>query len=292
MCRYAWHNYRDHFACFDCRKAFKQWQWEATDEQTFREHQRLKHVPRKIVCPDCSSPMADMGLDFKSPPKDDVEAWEIIRALHDHGFTFHNCGCGVGFKPPRTLRQVPQWLERHRKRGEGETLSRRFAGCRDLPAGRTDKSKQRVVWAPWRLDVALVGSTVVEVLTVKKHFRLSAPGMVPPHLAALDALAGDGIAPPDKLICAVIKLWVCLDHESLAVAEGIVAKNLVVRFFELNSFYEVFPGKCILVEGRSGSKARVRALSKLAQRIIAVWHKTSMVDVAAMESIASGSGAE
>ena len=33
MCRYAWHNYRDHFACFDCRKAFKYWQWEDCDER-------------------------------------------------------------------------------------------------------------------------------------------------------------------------------------------------------------------------------------------------------------------
>jgi len=28
--RGEWQNYRDHFACFDCRKAFK-WQWDETD---------------------------------------------------------------------------------------------------------------------------------------------------------------------------------------------------------------------------------------------------------------------
>ena len=45
MCRYAWHNYRDHFACFDCRKAFKYWQWAETDEATFYRKQQLQHVP-------------------------------------------------------------------------------------------------------------------------------------------------------------------------------------------------------------------------------------------------------
>jgi len=122
MCRYAWHNYRDHFACFDCRKAFKYWQWEECDETTFRTKQRLEHVPREIVCPDCSKPMTDMGLDFKAPRKSDIEAWKILEILAQNGFTFHGCGCYVGFKPPRTLQEVPQWLEEHRRKSEGERI--------------------------------------------------------------------------------------------------------------------------------------------------------------------------
>jgi len=128
MCRYAWHNYRDHFACFECRKAFKYWQWAETDEAGFQRRQRLQHVPREIVCPDCFQPMADMGLDFKAPPKADTEAWAVLRALYEHGFTFHSCGCWVGFTPPRTLREVPEWIERHRQRSEGERLLQNFEG--------------------------------------------------------------------------------------------------------------------------------------------------------------------
>ena len=127
MCRYAWHNYRDHFACFDCRKAFKYWQWGVADEAAFRRDQQLRRVPREIVCPDCSAPMADMGLDFRAPPKADAEAWAVLRALHAHGFTFHSCGCGVGFTPPGTVREVPAWIERHRRLSESEALSRAFA---------------------------------------------------------------------------------------------------------------------------------------------------------------------
>ena len=71
--------------------------------------------------------MADMGLDFKAPPRSDLQAWEIMQALHKHGFDFHSCGCGVGFTPPRTLREVPEWIDQHRRRSEGERLLQKIA---------------------------------------------------------------------------------------------------------------------------------------------------------------------
>lgn len=126
MCRYAWHNYRDHFACFDCRKAFKYWQWEPANETSFTTRQKLGHFPREIVCPDCQQPMVDMGLDFKAPPRKDTQQWEIMRALHEHGFTFHSCGCYVGFTPPKSLREVPDWIEQHRKKSAGEKLLEKY----------------------------------------------------------------------------------------------------------------------------------------------------------------------
>jgi hypothetical protein len=126
MCRYAYHNYRDHFACFHCRKAFKYWQWEDCDESAWKMKARLHHVPREIVCPNCSRPMVDMGLDFKAPSKKDREAWKILEILCENGFTFDGCGCYVGFTPPRTLREVPEWLERHRKQSNGEILLKKI----------------------------------------------------------------------------------------------------------------------------------------------------------------------
>ena len=136
MCRYAWHNYRDHFACFDCRKSFKYWQWKACDKQTFQKKQRLQHVPRRILCPECSTPMIDMGLDFKAPRKTEVQAWEVLRLLAQQGFTFHGCGCFVGFRPPKTLGQVPQWLARHRRKSKGEELLHRIASRTKARNGR------------------------------------------------------------------------------------------------------------------------------------------------------------
>lgn len=44
--------------------------------------------------------MADMGLDFESPKKDDLKKWEHIKSLYSVGITFHSCGCsGPGYIP-------------------------------------------------------------------------------------------------------------------------------------------------------------------------------------------------
>src|SRR5262249_27634527 len=107
-------------------KAFKYWQWEEADESYFLGRQHLDHIPREIICPDCSRPMVDMGLDFKAPSKNDTESWSILRALYEQGFTFHSCGCFVGFTPPRTLREVPEWIEKHRRRTDAEELLEKF----------------------------------------------------------------------------------------------------------------------------------------------------------------------
>ncbi len=70
--------------------------------------------------------MVDMGLDFKAPPKDDHEAWQILAVLFENGFAFHGCGCSVGFTPPHSLREVPEWLEKHKELSEGESLLKKF----------------------------------------------------------------------------------------------------------------------------------------------------------------------
>lgn len=70
--------------------------------------------------------MMDMGLDFKAPVKSNAEAWQVLRVLAANGVTFHGCGCFVGFKPPRKLRDVPEWLERHLQKSESERLLSRF----------------------------------------------------------------------------------------------------------------------------------------------------------------------
>lgn len=51
-------------------------------------------------CPQCGDLMANMGLDFESPKKDDLKKWEHIKSLYSVGITFHSCGCsGPGYIP-------------------------------------------------------------------------------------------------------------------------------------------------------------------------------------------------
>jgi hypothetical protein len=74
--------FKQHYACFDCRKAFK-----AGDEfvpvtvQTARGVRRDR-VPRKVVCPDCGKVMARMGRMFRAPKRAKVKAWALLAARY------------------------------------------------------------------------------------------------------------------------------------------------------------------------------------------------------------------
>lgn len=150
MCRYAFHTYKSHFACFSCRKAFKK---TALDD--YVEHVGLKFQYQKIieassslqnrkkiemelgisyeeiksrylndvsVCPQCGGQMAAMGLDFRPTSSKDVDAWNIISILYENGFAFKGCGCGGGLTPPKKQSEINEWLNMHVRKSEGEIL--------------------------------------------------------------------------------------------------------------------------------------------------------------------------
>ena len=119
MCRYAEYGpYKSNDACFDCRKAFKR-----TNEEEWPAHLQLgdsEQVP--APCPQCGKPMADLGLDFKPPPRKDIEHWRVVEFLFRHGVGYHSCGCGgPGYRPSR-WRDMRPFLESHRCRSAGEAL--------------------------------------------------------------------------------------------------------------------------------------------------------------------------
>jgi len=152
VCRYAVKEYKSHFACFACRKAFKKTAMrdfyaqkgmsqvyhrlatiyctpparKAYQKQYGIDYAGLKkaYIDEVSTCPECGSAMAAMGLDFKAPRQSDAEAWEIIREMHAHGFDFRSCGCGPGYGAPRKLSELPEFLEpsSHRRRSAGERL--------------------------------------------------------------------------------------------------------------------------------------------------------------------------
>ena len=109
MCRYAMSGpYKIHFACFACRKAFKQPTFEDWSRVRGRENTlglSLSEIESEyrnatFKCPDCSEPMADMGRDFKAPRKNDRRAWDAVSKIFTLGHAFHTCGCnGPGFIP-------------------------------------------------------------------------------------------------------------------------------------------------------------------------------------------------
>lgn len=103
MCRYAMTIYKPHYACFECRKTFKRLlpiDIEGTTDFTI-----------DAKCPQCGNLMADMGLDFESPRKNDLKSWKHIKDLFKVGITFHSCGCGGWAYIPATNEKMLEYLE-------------------------------------------------------------------------------------------------------------------------------------------------------------------------------------
>lgn len=106
MCRYAMARYKPHLACFNCRKTFKRrLMWD------INRGDKTANIAAK--CPQCGGLMADMGLDFASPKKDDIREWEYIRSLYSVGMAFHSCGCtGPGYIPNSSEKLIAYFNEK------------------------------------------------------------------------------------------------------------------------------------------------------------------------------------
>jgi len=50
--------------------------------------------PKEAKCPQCGELMANIGLDFAAPKKDNIKEWKHLKDLYSVGIAFHSCGCG------------------------------------------------------------------------------------------------------------------------------------------------------------------------------------------------------
>jgi len=115
MCRYArfGHPYRTHWACVADRRTFKA-TWPAP------------------ICPDCRTPMIDMGRDFHAPRRHDLAQWRKLAILVEQGLLFHSCGCtGPGLRP-RTLADAKSQFGRRRADRRTYAGRPRYRGRRTL----------------------------------------------------------------------------------------------------------------------------------------------------------------
>lgn len=123
MCRYGMQRYpyRQHYACFACRKSWK-WPHDRTADRD--------SLPAP-VCPQCGGHVEAMGLDFRASPRDDVRQWEKVRILAAHGIRFFSCGCGGPGPRPEDLREVDAFLRDALPKSEGERLLARIEALAD-----------------------------------------------------------------------------------------------------------------------------------------------------------------
>jgi DNA-directed RNA polymerase subunit RPC12/RpoP len=132
MCRYAGKTYKSHYACFKCRKSFKQTDshdiylrlkkemtgsLKGDDRKLSELYNEIEN--RLIKCPECGNVMADLGRELKAPKKTAVKEWKIIEGLYKIGKHFHTCGCdGIGYIPqnPKDYEvYLKNMLEEYRK---------------------------------------------------------------------------------------------------------------------------------------------------------------------------------
>jgi hypothetical protein len=89
-----------HFACFDCRKAFKQ-------PGSSNWNQAIPQRP--FDCPNCKRPMTSLGKYFKAPPQRATRQWLKVELLYRFGVEFCSSNTGIG-RTCDTLASTVQYL--------------------------------------------------------------------------------------------------------------------------------------------------------------------------------------
>jgi predicted RNA-binding Zn-ribbon protein involved in translation (DUF1610 family) len=89
------------FVCVSCRKSFKRpWQ------------DAVYHRP----CPSCGNPAIQVSRKFKPPKADDLEQWEKVQLLIEHGFLFQSIyddtQSGRNVPYPKTLKDAREWINK------------------------------------------------------------------------------------------------------------------------------------------------------------------------------------
>lgn len=151
MCRYAVTTYKPHYACLACHKAFRR------RLRTDQRHPGTEEE-RPARCPQCGLLMANLGLDFKPPKKDDAKGWEMVAKLWEVGVTFHSCGCGgPGYRPrePREYRAFLQGML-----DSYLAILRRHIEAQ--PTTRKARDHQEAAIAVWRENVKRVEAALLE----------------------------------------------------------------------------------------------------------------------------------
>jgi hypothetical protein len=122
-----------HFACFNCRKAFK---------QRGSGHPSWKESLRPFPCPNCKAPMVPLGRDFKAPPQRAKAQWLKVELLHSFGVTFEvpvtEAG-GPGERPGKLNEAIAFLVSRGFARGEVE---QRLAELRRQRGGKGEDVEQ------------------------------------------------------------------------------------------------------------------------------------------------------
>jgi hypothetical protein len=101
MCRYAFYNYKNTYACFTCQVGFKRRNHYDVEPDLYnRKTKEGEEFGKDAKCPNCGGEMHNIGRDLRLPPKTKKEQWRCIEYLVQKKYNIYSCGCqGIGFVP-------------------------------------------------------------------------------------------------------------------------------------------------------------------------------------------------
>jgi hypothetical protein len=136
MCRYGEYVYKEHYACFSCRKMFRRPMRHELARPIGREETRV------VPCPQCGQAMTNLGKDFKAPRQGDVRQWQKVQELYANGYSFDSCGCSGPEPRPATLQEVKPFLaEQKRLKAERERQARIEQRAAEMSQRRNKKAR-------------------------------------------------------------------------------------------------------------------------------------------------------
>jgi hypothetical protein len=151
MCRYAIHDdYKAHYACFACRKAFK---------RRNKADVNPAGPERPARCPQCGLLMANLGLDFQPPPRTAEKEWAVVASLWTVGITFHSCGCGGPGYRPRNSKDYRKFLETCQK--DYEATLRSWLNTKPPHGGKQFRERENAI-AVWTKAIDAVKAALSE----------------------------------------------------------------------------------------------------------------------------------
>jgi hypothetical protein len=111
MCRYAFKEYKETYACFKCQVGFKRPNLFDVQPATFDNlSKKTKDVPneaKSFHCPKCGGKTANLGRDLRLPAKTKNEQWQCIKYLYENKYNIYSCGCqGIGFVPHKMAEAI------------------------------------------------------------------------------------------------------------------------------------------------------------------------------------------
>ena len=119
------HDASEHLVCLSCRKQFrKPSRWAGvSSELRFYPNEIKENLIEKYPCPECKSPMVNMGRCFKPPRRADKRGWEQIQRLARHGIilgyesniSYYRFLVGSRLGPVETREALSAWPKRRSK---------------------------------------------------------------------------------------------------------------------------------------------------------------------------------